>query len=103
MLRFPAGNERRYRRELADSVAIPSVSTDAGRADDVRRASSRVAARLRRPGVAEVERWETATCSRPIRSRHCRPGRCVVEAANPTVAGMNGAARSFVDLFHALA
>ena len=54
-----ADSERRYLCELAELVAIPSISTDPDRAADVRRASEWVAARLRRSGDIEVEMWET--------------------------------------------
>lgn len=53
-------NERRYLRELAELVAIPSVSTDPARRDDVRRAVAWVAERLRRAGPLEVAIWDTA-------------------------------------------
>ena len=52
-------HERRYFRELAEFVGIPSISTDPDRAGDVRRASEWVAARLRRAGDIEVEVWDT--------------------------------------------
>ena len=50
-----------YLQELADFVAIPSVSTDPGRAPDVRRAAEWVARRLERAGggALRVEVWET--------------------------------------------
>jgi acetylornithine deacetylase/succinyl-diaminopimelate desuccinylase-like protein len=54
-----ADNAARYLRELAELVAIPSVSTDPARAADVRRAVEWVAARLRRTGAVEVTVWET--------------------------------------------
>ncbi len=56
---FLAANEPRYFRELAELVAIPSVSTDPARAADVRRAVEWVAARLGRTGDVDVEIWET--------------------------------------------
>lgn len=54
-----AASEAQYLRELAELVAIPSVSTDPARAADVRRAAEWVAARLRRSGDIDVEVWET--------------------------------------------
>lgn len=54
-----ADNHARYLRELAELVAIPSVSTDPARAADVRRAAEWVAARLRRAGDITVEIWQT--------------------------------------------
>jgi acetylornithine deacetylase/succinyl-diaminopimelate desuccinylase-like protein len=60
VLRFLADNERRYLDELAEFVAIPSVSTDPAHAGDVRRAADWVAARLGRAGEIEVEIWETS-------------------------------------------
>jgi acetylornithine deacetylase/succinyl-diaminopimelate desuccinylase-like protein len=59
VLRFLADNDARYFRELAELVAIPSVSTDPARAADVRRAVEWVAARLRRAGDVAVEIWDT--------------------------------------------
>lgn len=56
---FLARNEGRYRQELAEFVAIPSVSTDPAHAEDVRRAAEWVAARLRRAGPIDVEIWDT--------------------------------------------
>ena len=52
-------NEGRHLRELAEFVAIPSVSTDPAHAADVRRAADWVAERLRKAGPIEVETWET--------------------------------------------
>lgn len=52
-------NERRYLRELAELVAIPSVSTDPEHAADVRRAVEWVAQRLGKAGPIDVETWET--------------------------------------------
>ncbi|MEJ2666573.1 MAG: hypothetical protein P8Z81_05665 [Deinococcales bacterium] len=51
----------RYLRELAEFVAIPSVSTDPERAEDVRRAAAWVEARLARAGrgAIDVEVWRT--------------------------------------------
>lgn len=54
-----ADNESRYLGELAEFVAIPSVSTDPTHAADVRRAAQWVATRLRKAGPVEVEIWET--------------------------------------------
>jgi len=59
VLQMLADNESRYLRELAQFVAIPSISTDPGRAGDVRRAAEWVAARLKRAGDIDVELWET--------------------------------------------
>ncbi len=60
VLQMLASNEGRYLRELAEFVAIPSISTDPARAGDVRRAADWVAERLRRAGSAEVSVWETS-------------------------------------------
>jgi acetylornithine deacetylase/succinyl-diaminopimelate desuccinylase-like protein len=49
----------RHLKDLADFVAIPSISTDPAHRGDVRRASEWVAARLRRAGPIDVEIWET--------------------------------------------
>ncbi len=54
-----AEHDARYFRELADFVAIPSISTDPAHAEDVRRAAGWVADRLRRAGDIHVEVWET--------------------------------------------
>jgi acetylornithine deacetylase/succinyl-diaminopimelate desuccinylase-like protein len=51
---------RRFQDELAEFVAIPSISTDPARAADVRRASDWVASRLRRAGPISVDTWDTA-------------------------------------------
>lgn len=59
VLKTLAENERRYLRELAEFVGIPSVSTDPAHANDVRRAADWVAARLRKAGPIKVETWET--------------------------------------------
>ncbi|MDE3138123.1 MAG: dipeptidase [Acidobacteriota bacterium] len=59
VLKMLSDNEALYLRELAEFVAIPSVSTDPAHADDVRRAAEWVAARLRKAGPIEVEMWET--------------------------------------------
>jgi len=52
-------NDGRYFRDLAELVAIPSISTDPARAGDVRRAADWVAARLGRGGHVETAIWET--------------------------------------------
>jgi acetylornithine deacetylase/succinyl-diaminopimelate desuccinylase-like protein len=57
---YLAGEEPRFLRELAEFVAIPSISTDPARAADVRRAAEWVASRLRAAGPIAVEIWETA-------------------------------------------
>ncbi len=57
--RHLAANEDRYFRELAEFVAIPSISTDPAHAADVRRAIEWVAARLRAAGEIDVRIWET--------------------------------------------
>lgn len=54
-----ADNQSRYLGELAEFVAIPSVSTDPTHAADVRRAAQWVARRLRKAGPVEVEIWDT--------------------------------------------
>lgn len=59
VLKILDDNEARYLREIADFVAIPSVSTDPAHAADVRRAAEWVANRLRRAGPTDVEIWET--------------------------------------------
>jgi acetylornithine deacetylase/succinyl-diaminopimelate desuccinylase-like protein len=59
VLQALADNEDRYFRELAELVAIPSVSTDPRHAGDVRRAVEWVAARLARAGGIDVDIWET--------------------------------------------
>jgi acetylornithine deacetylase/succinyl-diaminopimelate desuccinylase-like protein len=59
VLQILVGNEKLYLRELAEFVAIPSVSTDPAHASDVRRAAEWVAQRLRKAGPIEVETWET--------------------------------------------
>jgi acetylornithine deacetylase/succinyl-diaminopimelate desuccinylase-like protein len=52
--------EARFLRELAEFVAIPSISTDPAHADDVRRAAEWVASRLRAAGPIDVDVWKTA-------------------------------------------
>ena len=59
VLKTLADNEQRYFQELAEFVAIPSISTDPARAGDVRRAAEWVKARLARTGDIDVELWET--------------------------------------------
>jgi acetylornithine deacetylase/succinyl-diaminopimelate desuccinylase-like protein len=54
-----ADNEPQYLRELAEFVAIPSVSTDPAHGADVRRAAEWVANRLRKAGPIDVGIWET--------------------------------------------
>ncbi len=54
-----AENETRYVGELAEFVAIPSISTDPAHRGDVRRAAEWVAGRLRRAGPIDVTIWET--------------------------------------------
>lgn len=58
-LRTLRENDARYFRELAEFVAIPSVSTDPSHRSDVRRAAEWVRARLAAAGPIEVESWET--------------------------------------------
>jgi acetylornithine deacetylase/succinyl-diaminopimelate desuccinylase-like protein len=58
-LRTLRENDARYFNELADFVAIPSVSTDPANAPDVRRAAEWVRARLSAAGPIQVEIWET--------------------------------------------
>jgi acetylornithine deacetylase/succinyl-diaminopimelate desuccinylase-like protein len=58
-LEFLKAHEPRALAELAEFVAIPSVSTDPARVGDVRRASEWVAARLRRAGPISIETWDT--------------------------------------------
>lgn len=74
VLRLLADNERRYLDELAEFVAIPSVSTDPTHAGDVRRAADWVAARLRRAGDLEVETWDTAHHPAVFGRWHGAPG-----------------------------
>jgi acetylornithine deacetylase/succinyl-diaminopimelate desuccinylase-like protein len=59
VLQFLADNESRYLRELAEFVAIPSISTDPAHGADVRRAAEWVRTRLQRAGPIDVEIWET--------------------------------------------
>ena len=59
VLKVLADNHGSYLRDLAEFVAIPSVSTDPVHASDVRRAAAWVAQRLRKAGPIEVETWET--------------------------------------------
>jgi acetylornithine deacetylase/succinyl-diaminopimelate desuccinylase-like protein len=58
-LDFLRTHERRALAELAEFVAIPSVSTDPAHAGDVRRASEWVAMRLKQAGPIHVETWST--------------------------------------------
>ena len=60
VLRHLSEHDRQYFEELAELVAIPSVSTAPAHAGDVRRAAEWVAARLRRAGHVHVEIWDTA-------------------------------------------
>ncbi len=59
VLKVLADKHDSYLRDLAEFVAIPSVSTDPAHASDVRRAADWVAHRLRKSGPIEVEKWET--------------------------------------------
>lgn len=59
VLKTLADNESRYFRELAEFVAIPSVSTDPAHSVDVRRAADWMAVRLRKAGPIDVETRET--------------------------------------------
>jgi acetylornithine deacetylase/succinyl-diaminopimelate desuccinylase-like protein len=59
VLKVLADNHGFYLRDLAEFVAIPSVSTDPAHGSDVQRAAEWVAQRLRKAGPIEVERWET--------------------------------------------
>jgi acetylornithine deacetylase/succinyl-diaminopimelate desuccinylase-like protein len=59
VLKVLADNYDAYLRDLAEFVAIPSVSTDPAHESDVQRAADWVAQRLRKAGPIEVERWET--------------------------------------------
>ena len=59
VLKVLADNHDAYLRDLAEFVAIPSVSTDPAHASDVERAADWVAQRLRQAGPIEVEKWET--------------------------------------------
>ncbi|MDE3155314.1 MAG: dipeptidase [Acidobacteriota bacterium] len=59
VLQFLVDHFDQYLRELAEFVAIPSVSTDPARAADVRRAAEWVSQRVRRAGFTTVETWET--------------------------------------------
>lgn len=78
VLRHLSGHDRQYFEELAELVAIPSVSTAPAYAGDVRRAAEWVAARLRRAGDVHVEIWDTA--------RHPAVfGRCDGAPGAPTV------------------
>ena len=59
-------------------------------------------------GPMSATNWVSRSFSARFRSNcaagaHAPDEYWVVEAANPKVAGMDGAARSFVDLFYALA
>jgi acetylornithine deacetylase/succinyl-diaminopimelate desuccinylase-like protein len=60
VLRVLADHERQYFCELAELVAIPSISTDPDHAGDVRRAVDWVASRMRAAGDVQVEVWETS-------------------------------------------
>ncbi len=59
VLKVLADNYDFYLRDLAEFVAIPSVSTDPAHESDVQRAADWVAQRLRKAGPIEVEKWET--------------------------------------------
>ena len=59
VLKVLADNHGSYLRDLAEFVAIPSVSADPAHESDVQRAADWVAQRLRKAGPIEVERWET--------------------------------------------
>jgi acetylornithine deacetylase/succinyl-diaminopimelate desuccinylase-like protein len=50
----------RHVRDLAELVAIPSISTDPDHAGDVARAIDWVARRLRRAGIEHVDVWKTS-------------------------------------------
>ncbi|HEX4758817.1 MAG TPA: M20/M25/M40 family metallo-hydrolase, partial [Terracidiphilus sp.] len=59
VLKVLADKHDSYLRDLAEFVAIPSVSTDPAYQSEVRRAADWVAQRLRKAGPIEVEIWET--------------------------------------------
>lgn len=59
VLKVLADNYGAYLRDLAEFVAIPSVSTDPAHESDVQRAADWVAQRLRKAGPIEVEKWQT--------------------------------------------
>lgn len=59
VLKLMADNDERYFSELAEFVAIPSISTDPAHVSDVRRAAEWVANRLKKAGPIEVKLWET--------------------------------------------
>lgn len=63
-----------YRDELAEFVAIPSVSTDPAHAADVRRAAEWVAARLRAAGPIAVRLVETPRHPEVLGAWDGRPG-----------------------------
>ncbi len=51
--------------DLKEWLAIPSISADPARADDVRRSAQWLAAHLRRTGFPVAEVWETGTARSP--------------------------------------
>jgi acetylornithine deacetylase/succinyl-diaminopimelate desuccinylase-like protein len=57
---FIDAHRERFVSELIEWVRIPSVSSDAGRATDVRRSAVHLAAEMRRLGAGRVEVWPTA-------------------------------------------
>ena len=54
-IRYARANFGRFVRELAQLVAIPSVSGDPTHAGDVHRAANRLAALLSNAGLSQVE------------------------------------------------
>jgi acetylornithine deacetylase/succinyl-diaminopimelate desuccinylase-like protein len=60
-IRYARANFGRFVRELAQLVAIPSVSGDPARAGDVRRAANRLGALLRNAGLSQVEIAESGS------------------------------------------
>ena len=61
MLAYLKDNLPRFRRELDEFLAIPSVSTESSRRPDVRRAAQWTAEALRGIGCTRVEMFETAS------------------------------------------
>ena len=54
-------NSRGYFDALKEWLAIPSISADPARHDDVRRSAEWLAARLRATGFPVTEIWDTGT------------------------------------------
>ncbi len=69
--------------DLKEWLAIPSISADPARRDDVRRSAEWLAAHLRTTGFPVAEIWETGTPMLPASPRCSPSGRPLTRARPP--------------------